>query len=206
MKRQVLLLILIVFAFIPAPAHVGLNYPAGGETFVPGDTISIQWEQFVEHDLKNWDLFFSGDGGLTWDTIRVDIADYRRSYTWVVPFSETMQGQIRVVQDNVEFDYEDISEVFTVSAITAIDQIITGNQLAIYPNPFTYQTTVDFANPGKKRHTLAIFNVQGQLVQTKKDILTDQIIIHRQNLPEGLYFIYLSAKDGERGIGRLMVE
>ncbi len=57
-----MLLVLATTAF-QTHAPLGLLYPTGGETFNPGDTVLIRWEEIVSHNTQNWDLYFSSDGG-----------------------------------------------------------------------------------------------------------------------------------------------
>jgi hypothetical protein len=95
-------------------AHVALDYPLGGETFVVGQTITIEWHIVAHHNTLNWDLFFSPDGGLTWETIQLDIPTSQLSYEWEVPNAPTSQGRVRVFQDNEETNYLDNSMDFVI--------------------------------------------------------------------------------------------
>ncbi len=67
MKRLSVLFIALLSSLIlagSAPAHVQLDYPVGGETFVAGEIIEIQWHVLLPHqEHTDWDLFFSSDGG-----------------------------------------------------------------------------------------------------------------------------------------------
>ena len=40
------------------------------------------------------------------------------SYQWIVPDILTSEGKIRIVQDNVDIDYEDINDNFTISSVS----------------------------------------------------------------------------------------
>ena len=75
-----------------ANAHVVLDFPTGGETFTAGDTINIQWHIQIPHTQENWDLFFSSDGGITWQVIQLDINTSILNYLWEVPRVATQQG------------------------------------------------------------------------------------------------------------------
>ncbi|MEJ2196810.1 MAG: hypothetical protein P8X73_18395, partial [Ignavibacteriaceae bacterium] len=91
--------ILKLFAFtilvISAEAHVKLDFPLGGETFTAGDTINIQWHVLIPHSQDNWDLFFSPDGGMTWEEIKLNISPTVLNYLWEVPRVITHQGRIK---------------------------------------------------------------------------------------------------------------
>ena len=110
------LFILFAFATFHAYGHVALDAPQGGETFTPGETVQIQWHEVIAHNSLNWDLYFSSDGGQTWDVIMEDIDHGTLSYSWTVPEINTTTAQIRVVQDNPGTNYQDDSDNFTIQA------------------------------------------------------------------------------------------
>jgi hypothetical protein len=95
-------------------AHVRLNSPEGGEIFVSGDELTIQWQIQVQHPQINWDLYFSPDNGLTWNVIVKDLEVGEIEYVWTVPDIETLGGMIRIVQDNVAQNYSDNSGPFII--------------------------------------------------------------------------------------------
>ena len=107
-------LILLISNSSKVLAHVGLDYPVGGETFIQGQTITIAWHIVAFHQQLNWDLYFSEDGGDTWQPIQLNIPVDTQTYHWVVPAIETSLGRIRIYQDNVEQDYLDISADFSI--------------------------------------------------------------------------------------------
>ena len=207
MKRYRLLLIFVVLAMFHAEAHVSLLNPRGGETFHPGDIVIVQWQEDISHNTLDWDLYFSGDGGNTWDIIKSDIPLGTLSYRWNVPVTHTTQGQIRIVQDNNGGDYDDISGNFTISSsITGINTRFESIEISVYPNPFTDFSTLEFNNPGHNNHTLTIYDLQGQLVRTIPHITTNKVIIKRKDLARGHYFFQLHTDREVRGIGRLVIE
>ncbi|MEO5907355.1 MAG: hypothetical protein ABIQ11_11555, partial [Saprospiraceae bacterium] len=96
-------------------AHVELDYPQGGETFIVGQTVLVQWHVAIPHVLLNWDLFYSPDGGVTWDTLQMNIPPEQITYVWEIPNELTSQGKIRIWMDNEGQDYVDISDNFTIA-------------------------------------------------------------------------------------------
>ncbi|MBL0006865.1 MAG: T9SS type A sorting domain-containing protein [Saprospiraceae bacterium] len=122
MKALTLRILMFVFLFGHAyhsKAHVALDYPQGGETFIVGQTIVIEWHIVAPHITLNWDLFFSVDGGETWDTLQMDIPTSQLSYEWEVPDSITTQARIQVFQDNEGQNYLDNSMDFTIAPNTS---------------------------------------------------------------------------------------
>ena len=134
-KSCLLAALLALMANVPAFGHVHLKYPEGGEKYMPGEQVLIRWEIEIPHDQKNWDLYFTSDGGTTWNTIVEDLPVTDTSFTWVVPGLTTSQAEVRIVQDNTSFDYEDISGDFTIGNATASREDLLARNWKIYPNP-----------------------------------------------------------------------
>ena len=111
---RILFITLMLGCSVELFAHVALDYPVGGETYIQGQTVTIQWHIVAFHQQLNWDLYFSSDGGDTWQPIQLDIPVDSLSYTWVVPAVVTSQGRIKIFQDNVEHDYLDVSGDFNI--------------------------------------------------------------------------------------------
>jgi len=118
LKTAILPLVLLMALGSTAKAHVALDYPVGGETFNQGDTVDVQWHILIPHDLQNWDLYFSDDGGVTWQAIELDLPPSQFNYLWVVPGIATTQGRIKIYMDNSGTDYEDQSDDFTITVVT----------------------------------------------------------------------------------------
>lgn len=67
--------------------------------------------------------------------------------------------------------------------------------IRIYPNPFTTQTTLQI-DKELPFATIAVYNSFGQQVKQINNITGQSVIISRDNLPNGLYFLKLT-KDNE---------
>lgn len=171
-------------------AHVQLDYPAGGEHFFTGQKIEIKWTLQIPHDQRDWDLFFSADSGVTWQTIKSDIPVEQLSYEWIVPDMITEHARIRIVQDNGSFDYEDMCSDFSiVEKVTSVSGdpespysfMLHGN----YPNPFNASTVISYelAAPGPVE--LVIYNLLGQqvrkLLQTYQDASQHEVVWDGRN-------------------------
>ncbi len=97
-----------------ARAHVVIDYPKGGETLTSGSMVTIQWHIAIPHNTLNWDLYFSSNGGTTWQAIQLDLPAGDLSYAWQVPATAGTQSRVKVIQDNSDQDYEDQSMNFTI--------------------------------------------------------------------------------------------
>ena len=206
MNKRILMLLFFVFAGLQVNAHVNLVYPVGSEVFNAGEIVNIQWEVVISHNTENWDLFFSGDGGITWNPVELDIVEDSLNYQWVVPDNITSQGQIRIVMDNVGFDYDDNSENFTITTFTAINEVSNGSELKVFPNPMNQNATITFANPANEKHTLIFYNSEGKIIRELVDLTTEHVLFKRNNLASGLYFFHLRTKNKILAKGKIIIE
>ena len=186
--------------------HVDLINPLGGETLHPGDEVNVEWVETQSHNTLNWDLLFSMDGGLSWDTVKTDIPFESRSYLWTVPATTTVQGQIRIVQDNVNDDYNGTSQNFTIIEATGIVDPLILIQMTIYPNPLIDYTSIEFENSTYNNHTLTIYDSQGRMVRSIHNITSGTVRVERKNMTTGLYFMELRDENVIRAMGKLAVE
>ncbi len=113
-SRIVFIALILSFSY-NLHAHVVLDYPQGGETFIVGEVVTIQWHIAVPHMTLNWDLYFSADAGATWEPIQLNIPVSQLSYSWAVPDTATSLGRVRVFMNNEGQDYHDISMDFTIA-------------------------------------------------------------------------------------------
>jgi len=74
---------------------------------------------------------------------------------------------------------------------TSIDDI-EESLLSIYPNPFKNQTIVSFSNPTQSKVILKLIDSRGRTVRNYDGITGDSIIIKKEELTEGLYYIQLN--------------
>ena len=175
-SRNYLSIFLIWFFCVSSSsAHIKLLGPEGGETFLPGEVITISWEEEQTHIPIDFDLEFSSDGGVTWENIASLNVD-QFEYQWMVPIMETEQGKIKVIQDNEGMDYTDISSNFRISVsgiVTAVedskDNPAPTEILSNYPNPFQSGTTIEFTLAQHNHVSLEIYNIQGAKMATLMD-------------------------------------
>ena len=157
--------------------HVDLTSPEGGETYHPGDEVTVTWVEVQRHNPLNWDLLFSGDGGSSWDTIMANIPVETLSYQWTVPETSTVKARIKIVQDNVNDDYEWSSNNFTIVSATGIGAPLNLVQMIIYPNPLIDYTSIEFENSMHINYTLDIYNTQGRIVRSIPNITSGKLAI-----------------------------
>ncbi len=112
-----LLPMLLLLLVSPAMAHVQLDSPDGGNMLTEGDMVEIRWQILIQHNLDNWDLWYSvtGDEG-PWIPIATDLPPgddsegAMHTFLWTVPGEDSDQVRVRVRQDNLGMDYFDFSD------------------------------------------------------------------------------------------------
>ncbi len=78
--------------------------------------------------------------------------------------------------------------------------------LQAYPNPFSEQTTLRFANPTHAAHCLRLCDMQGRVVLTIDGIRDEALTLDRGDLASGMYSFQLLAGEQLRGSGKVIVE
>jgi len=71
---------------------------------------------------------------------------------------------------------------------------------SFYPNPLVDRSTLRFNNPNNNTFTFCLYNALGQLVYTKNNINTNEMVIKKNHLQSGIYLYTLSADDGSMAI------
>lgn len=109
-------------------AHTQLVSPNGGESLNVGDAFEIEWLIEVQHDLQNWDLWYSttsSDG--PWIDLAMNLAagdptaGSQHAFDWSIPNDPSTQAWVRVRQDNSGQDYYDVSDSpFAILGMTAV--------------------------------------------------------------------------------------
>ena len=79
-------------------------------------------------------------------------------------------------------------------ATASVPEVINSDQLNIFPNPFSSETTLQTDKP-LKNATLTIYDCFGQEVKQLKNISGQTLTLSRDNFPNGLYFIHLTEEN-----------
>ena len=185
-------------------AHVRLDNPEGGETYVTGEKVIIKWTTIIEHDQENWDLYFSSNGGSNWEGIKLNIDTHQLSYVWTVPKIITDNARIRIIQNNTGGDYEDASGDFIITDVQTSIGVQEKNPAVFklhpnYPNPFNPTTTINYEVPNSTNMDLSVYNLLGQkvvtLVSGTQSAGYHSIQWDASNVSAGAYFIKFQADD-----------
>lgn len=90
-----------------------------------------------------------------------------------------------------------------------MENATAGNQLSIYPNPFTQQTTISYTTQWPDKTEIKLFNATGQTVKIFQSGVQPagqhSTTINAKGLPHGIYYITVK-QDGEKPLtGKLIV-
>jgi hypothetical protein len=176
-------------------AHVELDYPVGGETFVSGTTINIQWHIAIAHNTLNWDLYYSTDGGMSWEAIQENLPAGSLSYQWLVPGEATSLARVSVIQDNDGQDYQDESSNFTITTSTTSIPDVPVWGVDVYPNPAHEFLEIDFDESKIMLIDLKLFDLQGKPVWYYED-KTKVMRIPVRYYPDGVYILQIITDQG----------
>ncbi|MEN9569261.1 MAG: hypothetical protein RL172_492 [Bacteroidota bacterium] len=81
------------------PAGVTVEYPYGGEKWVPGETETIRWSAYG-NEANNFTIEYTTDNGTNWTVIDNNVSAAARLYNWAVPATVTNAAKIRVSRNN----------------------------------------------------------------------------------------------------------
>ena len=62
--------------------------------------------------------------------------------------------------------------------------------LKIMPNPLTVQTTIQ-SNPDSKIKGIVVYDVNGRVIRSVKNVNTNQFVLQRNNMPNGIYYVQI---------------
>lgn len=89
---------------------------------------------------------------------------------------------------------------------TGIQEVITGWNINVYPNPFSAITTMRITSPlTTESLSIKVINIYGELVQSYAINHTTEMMILRENLPAGMYFYTVESGGYVVGSGKLLV-
>ncbi len=154
------------------PPSVSVIFPNGGETFQVGDTCLISWTASDDVGVCHVDIYYSNNGGFSWNTISVsEVND--SEYEWVVPntASEFCLVKIEAFDAGLNMSFDISDSLFTIYDPTGVVEgaragavprefVLFQNE----PNPFHATTTVKIMAPDYGSINLSIYDCSGRLV------------------------------------------
>lgn len=87
-----------------------------------------------------------------------------------------------------------------------LEKIVSNITFNLFPNPLTESATLQIENFHNEAYTLTLFDNEGRLVRTFKNLSPNKIVIERNNLPSGLYYYQLCTDKKYCATGKLIIE
>lgn len=112
-------------------------------------------------------------------------------YTLGIAIFSSNYGHFRI-SNNVFYQFKNVIDNYTG---TSIDDIVKKDDFIIYPNPFSYITTIEFDNRSNQTYTISIFDIMGRIVK-RESTTSNKLQIDRSGLYSGVYQVVLSSKEG----------
>jgi hypothetical protein len=169
----------------PSPDYIN---QLKNELLVADNTLSFK----VAHQDLTWTRlrgFTNVQGRLINNSVDICSTD---ASTTTGNFIHIEQEKTKLRDDSTKWDKMvlAINNTFScfVSSTLEITQVI---EFKIYPNPTKESTTITFTNSKRIAHQLTIFDASGRIVKTINNITSNQVVIEKDNLNSGLYFIQL---------------
>jgi hypothetical protein len=178
-----------------APAFPITGHPTsltGYYKFLPqnGDTMNINVVLFKSGAIVAGGTLKGTATVSNWTSFNVPISSYTTADSAFIFLASCNSnggapiphGNSALYVDNLNFD-----NLIT----TGISDLRKSDEFSVFPNPFSAQTTLQTDNLFKDA-TLTVYNSFGQTVKQLGNISGQTIIFHRDNLPNGVYFIRLT--------------
>ena len=199
----------ISFVDLIAPS-VTVVYPNGGEVFVSGDPIDIEWIAEDNVQVDSVSIYYSENGG--GDYILLASSEPNDSlYEWVAPDIDSDLCLVKVVAfDPGLLTGEDTSDDhFAISIPTGDDDmpVLSSYLRQNYPNPFNPNTRISFSIAAGSTVSLKIYDVSGRLVKTLVNKRLEAGVYNENwngtdesgsQAASGVYFYSLNSKEFNR--------
>jgi len=94
-----------------------LTLPNGGEYYIPGDLISIIWEQTLVSNIK---IEYTANNGSNWIEIATSASTESGYYDWIIPSTISDQCKIRITDISNNTIYDENNSAFEIGLINNI--------------------------------------------------------------------------------------
>lgn len=142
--------------------------------------------------------------GNAWEVLAFDMSghpnfDAGNSYNQVVVFPD--------------FGNMGAGETFFIDNIGTVDLTTTNTidlaierAIKIAPNPFDQQALLTWTNPENETYQIQILTITGQVIRTYNEVSGTNLIVNKNELSTGMYFLNIQDRVGNTGTLKMMVE
>ena len=93
-----------------------------------------------------------------------------------------------------------------ISSVNIEEDLNKGGIFVISPNPTNNVATVSFGNKNNASYNVSIMNVTGQVVYTKTNVQTDNVVVRKSDIGSGMFFVTVRNAQGEVAVRKLVIE
>ncbi len=104
------------------PVETVITHPAGGEKFLPGESVTLQWDSYG-NPANTFTLEYSTDNGTNWNVINNNVAANLRQLAWTAPNVNTEQALVRITRNSTAIT--STSQPFTIIGVPSISLAAT---------------------------------------------------------------------------------
>lgn len=134
---------------------------------------------YIDNSGGTYTIINTIDGGASWTNQLIGTGIWLNAFHYINPITAFAVGDSGTIYKTINGGGVGIQEAQPTQNIN------------IYPNPFSSSTTL-LTDKIFKDATLKVYNLCGQTVKQIDNLSGQTIVLHRDNLPSGLYFIRLT--------------
>lgn len=166
----------------------------------PGGSWNLIWNHYQGFNYSSYDIYRGSQAeGLTYLTT---ISSNQNSYTDTDPPTGVVYYQVVCTNPNgctptakttIDYSSSKSNIADNKEIITNINNLNYNNQYIVYPNPFKDEAILHIKNMNHSEKNILIHNQVGQIV-ISFNTTNDKVILKRDNLPSGIYYITVTGK------------
>lgn len=150
----------------------------------------------IDPNVVTLDVYTLVSGEGSTDNGYFKIADNKLFTKKLLDYEKKQTLNIRVRSTNLTGKF--VEKAFTINVVdvveTSIENMVNSKNIQVYPNPVNQSTKVEMLN-NEVINTIEIINSLGSTVRTIDDINSNQCIINKENLPNGIYYLKVNSSE-----------
>ena len=92
------------------------------------------------------------------------------------------------------------------STLTSQQQVSIIQMVSVSPNPFRYQAVVSWNNPSNEAFQVQLISLAGQVVRIYPRVTGESLLIQKESLLPGIYFLRLFSESGTSETMKIMLQ
>jgi hypothetical protein len=137
-----------------------------------------------------------------WQVTNGAVVNGQGSATVEIKWNAAGTGLVTVTEINADGCVGDAVTKQVSVGTTSVLNVNGDNSIRIFPNPASSFITIQFSNPDHETLDLNVIDVAGKIVKGVPSVSGEEVVISRDQLNEGLYFIELK---GEKVVRKKVV-